>query len=150
MKTKELVKAYKILQPTKVTKVDDADKMKIIKATRLLRPIAEEYEKNVEESLKTLRDDRFEEMQQKGAKHNEAVKNDSKDGLLSFNELDELNKYFSEHDKLCRTLVRELDEKEVTLDMPHISEESFIKFISSNDENLTSDDFAFLSTIITE
>lgn len=149
MKTKELVKAYKILQPSKVTKMDDADKMKVVKAARALRPIAEEYEKNIEEGIKTLRDERFEEMQQKGAKHNEAIKNQSKDGLLSLEELDELNKYFADHEKLYRTLVQELDEKDVAIEIPRISEDAFIKFAASND-NLTCEDLVLVGNIISE
>lgn len=133
MKTIEAVKAYRILKSAKLTKMDDADKLKTIKAMRALRPVSEEYDKDVEEGRKALQDDKFEEMQQKAQKHNEAVQEKKQEGLLGYSELKELNEYFTSYDKSVRKMLQELDDKELTLTIGSLSEEAFGKLAASND-----------------
>lgn len=133
MKTIEAVKAYRILKSAKLTKMDDADKLKTIKAMRVLRPVSEEYDKDVEEGRKALQDDKFEEMQQKAQKHNEAVQEKRQEGLLGYSELKELNEYFTSYDKSVRKMLQELDDKELTLTIGRLSEEAFGKMAASND-----------------
>ncbi len=133
MKTIEAVKAYRILKSAKLTKMDDADKLKTIKAMRVLRPVSEEYDKDVEEGRKALQDDKFEEMQQKAQKHNEAVQEKKQEGLLGYSELKELNEYFTSYDKSVRKMLQELDDKELTLTIGRLSEEAFGKLAASND-----------------
>lgn len=133
MKTIEAVKAYRILKSAKLTKMDDADKLKTIKAMRILRPVSEEYDKDVEEGRKALQDDKFEEMQQKAQKHNEAVQEKKQEGLLGYSELKELNEYFTSYDKSVRKMLQELDDKELTLTIGRLSEEAFGKLAASND-----------------
>lgn len=133
MKTIEAVKAYRILKSAKLTKMDDADKLKTIKAMRILRPVSEEYDKDVEEGRKALQDDKFEEMQQKAQKHNEAVQEKKQECLLGYSELKELNEYFTSYDKSVRKMMQELDDKELTLTIGRLSEEAFGKLAASND-----------------
>lgn len=133
MKTIEAVKAYRILKSAKLTKMDDADKLKTIKAMRVLRPVSEEYDKDVEEGRKALQDDKFEEMQQKAQKHNEAVQEKKQEGLLGYSELKELNEYFTSYDKSVRKMLQELDDKELTLTIGRMSEEAFGRLAASND-----------------
>lgn len=133
MKTIEAVKTYKILKQAKLTKMDEADKLKTIKAMRVLRPVAEEYDKDVEEGRKALQDDKFEEMQQKVQKHNEAIEKKSNDGLLSYSELKELRKYFDKAENEAKKMMQELDDKELTLTIGRLSEEAFGRLAASND-----------------
>lgn len=133
MKTIEAVKAYRILKSAKLTKMDDADKLKTIKAMRVLRPVSEEYDKDVEEGRKALQDDRFDDMQQKAQKHNEAIQEKKQDGLLSYSDLKELNDYFTAYDKSVRRMQQELDDKELTLTIGRLSEEAFGRLAASND-----------------
>lgn len=135
MKTIEAVKAYKILKRAKLTKMDEADKLTVIKAMRALRPVDETYDKDTEEGRRALQDDRFDDMQQKAQKHNEAIQEKKKDGLLSYSDLKELNDYFTAYDKSVRKMQKELDDKELTLTISHLSEEAFGKLAASNDFN---------------
>lgn len=148
MKTIEAVRAYKIMKASKLTKMDDADKMKFIKAMRVLRPIAEEYDKDLEDGRNTLLDDKYEEAQQKGAKHNEAIANKTQDGLLSFSELKELNDYFKKNEKDLNELIKELNEKEITITIGRLNEAAFEKLVASNDMN--GDDLVALSDVMLE
>lgn len=148
MKTIEAVRAYKIMKSSKLTKMEDADKMKFIKAMRVLRPISEEYDKDLEEGKKALQDEKFEEMQQKGQKHNDAVANKSLDGLLSYSELKEVNDYFKKAEKEANELVKELNEKEITVTIGRLNEAAFGKLVASND--MTGEDLMALSDVILE
>ena len=135
MKRIEAVKAYKILKRAKLTKMDEADKLTVIKAMRALRPVAETYDKDTEEGRRALQDDRFDDMQQKAQKHNEAIQEKKQDGLLSYSDLKELNEYFTSYDRSVRKMLQELDDKELTLTIGHLSEEAFGKLAASNDFN---------------
>lgn len=133
MKTIEAVKAYKTLKQAKLTKMDEADKLTVIKAMRALRPVAETYDKDTEEGRRALQDDRFDDMQQKAQKHNEAIQEKKQDGLLSYSDLKELNDYFTAYDKSVRRMQQELDDKELTLTIGRLSEEAFGRLAASND-----------------
>lgn len=135
MKTIEAVKAYKTLKQAKLTKMDEADKLTVIKAMRALRPVAETYDKDTEEGRRALQDDRFDDMQQKAQKHNEAIQEKKQDGLLSYSDLKELNDYFTAYDRSVRRMQQELDDKELTLTIGSLSEEAFGKLAASNDFN---------------
>lgn len=135
MKTIEAVKAYKTLKQAKLTKMDEADKLTVIKAMRALRPVAATYDKDTEEGRRALQDDRFDDMQQKAQKHNEAIQEKKQDGLLSYSDLKELNDYFTAYDKSVRKMQKELDDIELTLTIGHLSEEAFGKLAASNDFN---------------
>lgn len=133
MKTIEAVKAYKTLKQAKLTKMDEADKLTVIKAMRALRPVAETYDKDTEEGRRALQDDRFDDMQQKAQKHNEAIQEKKQDGLLSYSDLKELNDYFTAYDKSVRKMQRELDDREQELTIGRLSEEAFGRLAASND-----------------
>lgn len=148
MKTIKAVRAYKIMQSAKTSKMEEADKMKFIKAMRVLRPFAEEYDKDLEEGKKALQDDKFEEMQQKAAKHNEAIANKSQEGLLSYSELKELNEYFKKSEKEANNLIKELDEKEISVTIGHLNEAAFGKLAASND--FTGGELEALADVILE
>ena len=115
--------------------MDEADKLTVIKAMRALRPVAETYDKDTEEGRRALQDDRFDDMQQKAQKHNEAIQEKKQDGLLSYSDLKELNEYFTSYDRSVRKMLQELDDKELTLTIGHLSEEAFGKLAASNDFN---------------
>lgn len=133
MKTIEAVKAYKTLKQAKLTKMDEADKLTVIKAMRALRPVAETYDKDTEEGRRALQDDRFDDMQQKAQKHNEAIQEKKQDGLLSYSDLKELNDYFTSYDKSVRKMQRELDDREQEITIDRLSEEAFGRLAASND-----------------
>lgn len=146
MKTIEAVKAYKTLKQAKLTKMDEADKLTVIKAMRALRPVAETYDKDTEEGRRALQDDRFDDMQQKAQKHNEAIQEKKQDGLLSYSDLKELNDYFTAYDKSVRRMQQELDGREQELTIGRLSEEAFGRLAASND--LTCEELEILFNVL--
>lgn len=65
MKTSKIVSVYKTMNDSKLTKMEDADKFKVIKALRAIKPISEGYEEFVKLTHEKLKDDKMEEMQKK-------------------------------------------------------------------------------------
>lgn len=133
MKTKEIAVAYALLKGAKLSKMEDEDKFKVIKAMRVLRPIAEKYETDEKEASDKLKDERFEEMSEKANKHNEALQAKQPEKLLPAGELVELNKYFEGFQKKLSECLKSLQEEDVPVEFDKLTEEAFKKLIASND-----------------
>ena len=133
MKTIDAHKAYRLLQESKLTKMEDSDKFLLIKAMRELRPVSEEYEKDEKEGLEALKDEGFEAMKGKAEKHDAAIREGKKDGLLTLEELNEVNAFFREYQKNVKKLLEDIQNKECEFSYKRISEDAFGKFVASND-----------------
>lgn len=133
MKTKEIAQSYLILKGAKLTKMDDEDKFKIIKAMREMRPIVDKYTTDEKEAIEKLEDEEYKEMLEKADKHNNALKGDEKSDILPPPELKKLQDYFTKTEELKNNCLRELQEEDHDLKFDKLSEEAFGKLIASND-----------------
>ena len=82
MKTSKIVSVYKTMNDSKLTKMEDADKFKVIKALRAIKPISEGYEEFVKLTHEKLKDDKMEEMQKK-AQHWQEMQSQSRHFITS-------------------------------------------------------------------
>lgn len=129
MKTIDIVKAYRIINDAKLTKMEDADKFKVIKATRQLKPVAASFDEFVKEAQERLKPEGWDDMQKKARKWQE----DGDKSTLTVEERREINRYFTDYNAKVEECVKEEAEKEPELTYEHLSEEAFGKFIASND-----------------
>lgn len=129
MKTIDIVKAYRIINDAKLTKMEDADKFKVIKATRQLKPVAASFDEFVKEAQERLKPDGWDDMQKKARKWQE----DGDKSTLTVEERREINRYFMDYNAKVEECVKEEAEKEPELTYERLSEEAFAKFIASND-----------------
>lgn len=129
MKVKSIVEAYKLLGNAKTTNLDDADKGKILKARKAMRPIADEFEAFLKDAQEMFKPEGWEETQKKLAQWQQ----EGEKTTLSEEERIAINKaligYQSAIDKAVKT---ELD-KEVEIEIEKLSEGSDIKLMSAND-----------------
>lgn len=135
MKTRQIVSAYKVLNEAKLTKMDDGDKFKVIKALRAMKVIAKDFEEFMGDAKEKLKGENHEEMLSKAQEWNSKHGN-SKLGDLSAEEAKELadmEKYFSDYSKKVDGCIVEEAEKEADLDFCKLSEEAFSKLAASND-----------------
>ena len=135
MKTIEITNIYAVLNEAKLTKMEDADKFKVIKALRAIKPVAKGYEDFVEEAKNKLKADDHDKMTEKAQDWNKDNQG-KKVGELTQEEIDELNainKYFSDYNSRVENCVKEEAEKEVELTFDKLSEEAFSKLVASND-----------------
>lgn len=136
MKTSKLAEVFKILNESKMNKLSKEDMFNVISAMIEMRPFAEKFQKDLEDSEKKCMGDKHEELQMKAVKHNEALKNKKKTDLLPEKEVVEINNYFLEFSNKVEDLRKKLGEKEVEISIKKISEDTFYNFISENN-NLT-------------
>ena len=137
LKTKEILSAYNIIKSAKYTKLDDADKIKVWKIARALKPIATKFEedsKDAAEKFKPSED--FNERLQKAQEYERMVKDASADmtklpmGAAQYNEF---VKEFQKYNKLVSDAVKEFADKEVEVEFEKLSEDAFGKLMTSNE-----------------
>ncbi len=129
MKVKSIVEAYKLLGNAKTTNLDDADKGKILKARKAMRPIADEFDAFLKDAQELFKPEGWEDTQKKLAQWQQ----EGEKTTLSEEERIAINKaligYQSAIDKAVKA---ELD-KEVEIEIEKLSEGSDIKLMSAND-----------------
>ena len=123
MKVGDVVFAFRLLSGAKLSKMDDADKFKVIKATRAFRTTAKDFDEFLKDAQEKLKPENFEEMQ-------ESAKN-MKD--LSEEDKAKLNAFFSDYQKKIESCIEEETKKEVETVFEKLSEDAFGKLVSSND-----------------
>lgn len=129
MKTINIVSAYRTINVAKLSKMEDADKYKVIKAIREMKPIAEQFDSFVSDARERLKPEDFDAMQKQAVKWQEEGENTT----LTMEERVRLNRYFEDYNKKVEECVREESEKEHELKFCRLSEDAFCKFLGSND-----------------
>lgn len=128
--TTDTVKSvYKLLNDSKLTKMEDKDKFIVIKAVRKFKPIAADFEDLKKDVQEKLKGENFEEMQKKALQWNE----EGDKTTLTEDERKEVNMFFYEFNKNVKECLKEETEKKHELEYEKLSEDAFGKFISSND-----------------
>lgn len=129
MKVKSIVEAYKLLGNAKTTNLEDADKGKILKARKAMRPIADEFDAFLKDAQEMFKPEGWEETQKKLAQWQQ----EGEKTTLAEEERIAINKaligYQSAIDKAVKA---ELD-KEIEIEIEKLSEGSDIKLMSAND-----------------
>ena len=128
MKTINIVTAYRTINAAKLTKMDDADKYRVIKAIREMKPVVESFDSFVSDARERLKPEDFDTMQKKA----EQWQKDGDATTLTVEERVELNHHFEEYHEKVEECVREESEKEIELKFVRLSEEAFCKLMASN------------------
>ena len=136
LKTDKVLKAYNIISQAKYTKLDDADKIKVWKIARALKPVATKYDEDTKDAAEKLKPEGFDESLRKAQEYERIAKD--KDANASGLEMGaaEYGKFIGElqkYNRLVNDAVREFADKEVELTFDALSEEAFTKLMNSND-----------------
>ena len=129
MTTNTVLSVYKLLNDSKLTKMEDKDKFIVIKAVRKFKPIAADFEDLKKDVQEKLKGENFEEMQKKALQWNE----EGGKTTLTEDERKEVNMFFYEFNKNVEECLKEERERKHELEYEKLSEDAFGKFISSND-----------------
>ena len=141
IKTIDAVIAYEALKSLKLSTIDDDMMINIWRNIKMLRKISEEYKKDVEDSRNAINDDEFNNMQHRlhlARIREEKVKN----GEYTLtnedrNDVNEINEYFAKYSAKVEKFNKEIDEKEVTLDIIKITDNDFLKVLKANDKDFS-------------
>lgn len=131
MKTIELNNAYTLLNAAKLSKMENSDKFKVIRAIRAMKPIVtdfEDFQKDAQERLKGEGHDEMVEKAQQWQREGEKT-------TLTIEERTAVNEYLNGYNKRIMECVKTEAEKEHELQVESLSEEAFGKLLESNDWN---------------
>lgn len=137
IKTEKVLSLWRVLGAAKYTKLDDADKIKVWKISRVLKPIAEKFEDESKDAAEKLKpSENFDERLQQ-AQEFERVQKDAKADASSLKmgaaEYGEFIKELQKYNKLVSDAVKGFADKEVEVEFEPINEEAFGKLMNSND-----------------
>lgn len=118
-KVNDIVTAYRLINPAKLTKMETSERFALILITRQLKKVATEFDDFFKEVQEKMKPEGFDAI---------AEKVQGKQSLAT-EEVSAWNKY---HRGINDSLKGELD-KEIELDFEPLGKEAFEKFIESND-----------------
>lgn len=129
----QAVNAYELLGSAKYQKMDDADKIKVWKITRLLRPLATRFSEDKADAIGRLVSDSIRERLPKAQEYERISKEGT--GELPMTE-GEYKAFLTEYAGSVTLVKKALDEilcQEEELDAEFLTEESFGLLMASND-----------------
>lgn len=146
IKTKQALEAYNTLNGAKYSKLEDADKIKLWKIVRALKPIATKFQEDVKDASDKFKSEfeGFDENLKKAQDYEKGKAEGKEDLPMTEEEYKAFIEVFKKYNKLVSDAVNEFAEAEVDLNVETLSEDAFGKLLSSNDwsiDKTTSIDF---------
>jgi len=139
-KTSEILSAFNIINTAKYGKMDDADKIKVWKICRKLKPIASKFDedsKDAAEKMKPQIKGGFDEVLAKAQEYERlTAQHQPTIDVMTKADYDKFIESFKSYQKLVDDAVKEFANKEVEIDVDTITEESFGKLLTSNEWNM--------------
>lgn len=136
LKTEKILSAYRVISTAKYSKLDDADKIKVWKIAKAMKPIATQFEddsKDAAEKMKPTED--FAERLQKAQEYERMLRanEDMSKSPMGAAEYNAFLNEFQKYNKLVTDAVKEFADKEVELDFDGLSDDAFGKLMASNE-----------------
>jgi hypothetical protein len=128
MKISEIYSVYTTLNTAKLNKMENADKFTVIKALRVIKPIAKSHEEFVQDAAQRLKPATYDADLELAQKY-------EREGDKSGISQGEYNKALATivaYRKDTADCIREQEEKEESLTIPSLTEEALGKFLESN------------------
>ena len=125
MKLGSVAMTYTILEDKTFSKMEVKELFRLIDAMNEMRPLCQEFKKDIEQAQKALASKEHTRWLEKGNLHNKG------ELTLCSKELEELNAYFESYNNRVSTKVQELENREVKLKSKHLSAKGYEQLISS-------------------
>ena len=129
MKTNSIVSVFNLLNSAKINKVNDSGKIKIIKAVRQMKPIANGFDELLNDARERLKGEEHEEMSEKASRWQ------MEGDIVDFTDEEKIaiNNYFIAYSNRIDECIKEEADREHELTFTKLTEEEFEGLISSND-----------------
>lgn len=142
IKTITAVNAYNILKTIKVASLSDSSAISVWKTIRQLRPIADDYEVQKDQVVKSMKDGEFEKMSERltNAKTREQKVLNGEYKLTKKDEKDveEINKYFNSFNSKLNKYFNEVENKMIDIDVVKIPSDEIIRVLKDDDDTFQS------------
>ena len=138
IKTSEILAAYNVLNTAKYGSMEDADKIKVWKITRALKPIATKFDEDSKDAAEKMKpkDKDFDETLQKAQEYERIIRDpkaDTKKLPMGAAEYDAFIEKFKEYNKLVGKAVEDFANKEVKVSFEPLNDDAFGKLMASNE-----------------
>lgn len=136
LKTEKILSAYRVISTAKYSKLDDADKVKVWKIAKAMKPVATQFDEDSKDAAEKLKPtDDFGERLQKAQEYERMLQanEDMSKSPMGAAEYNAFLKEFQDYNKLVSDAVKEFADKEVELVFEGISEDAFGKLMASNE-----------------
>ena len=139
IKTNEVLEVFNLLDKAKYGKLQDEDKIKVWKITRILKPVATKFEDDTKDAAEKFKegyenlDERLQQAQEfeKARRDNAIDATTLKMGAAEYDAF--IKGDWADYNKTVSEAVKEFAEKEVEVEFEPITEEVLGKLMSSND-----------------
>ena len=134
LRTKEVAEAYNLISTAKYQKLSDDDKVKLWKISRKLSPIAEQYNKDVEDAKqRLLPSEDFPQRLQMGLKYQSLRDSGEKDLPMTEEEFTKIAAEWNNYNAILDKALRDIAEEKQTIEINTITEDAFGGLMASND-----------------
>lgn len=128
MKLSQIVSAYKTLGDTKVSKLEETEIIKIVKARKEMRKYVEEYEAFLKDCQDKFKPENWNTVLEKVQKWQQEGDNTT----LTESERVEINKALVTYQRRIDTAIKEELEKEINITIDKLKEDSLTKLLIEN------------------
>lgn len=125
---KQVIECYKALGEAKVTKLEEADVVKVVKARKTMRPIAEDYDAFLKDCQEKFKPECWEDVQKKIQQWQQEGDNTT----LTDAEKRGVNTVLVDYQNKINEAVKEELEKEIELNIDTLKEDSATKLLVEN------------------
>lgn len=125
---KDVVSAYKVLGDAKVVKLEESEVIKVVKARKAMRPIADDYDAFLKDCQEKFKPEGWDDIQKKLQQWQQEGENTT----LTEAERIELNKAVIGYQKKIDAALKDELNREVELNIEPLKEESATKMLVEN------------------
>lgn len=126
---KKIVEAYKMLGEAKVSKLEESEVVKVIKARKAMRPIAEDFEAFLKDAQDKFKPECWDDVQKKISQWQEEGENTT----LTDAEKRGINTVVVEYQNSINKAINEELEREIEIEIEKLKDGSDVKLMSAND-----------------
>lgn len=126
---KQVVDCYNAFEKAKVNKLDESEKIKILKARKVMRPIHDDYEAFLKDVQEMMKPEGWDELQKKVQQWQQ----EGEKTTLTEEERIEINKTLVEYSNKVDNAIKDELAKEVEISIDKLKENSDIKLLEEND-----------------
>lgn len=127
-KIKQVIEAYKLLGEAKVTKLEESEVIKVVKARKAMRPIADEFEAFLKDCQDKFKPENWDELQKKVQQWQQ----EGEKTTLTEAERIEINKAIIDYQSKINTAINEELNREIEINIEKLKDGSDTKLLVEN------------------
>lgn len=135
IKTKKIAQANAVLGSAKLGKLESADQLKVFKAIRAIKPVADAYIEAEKLAVEKLKPEDYDEVEKLSQRLQADMRSKVTEGKTSLtpDEIQRITDTFTPYNKRVKDALEAEGEKEVEVSVEKVPVEVFLKLVTSNE-----------------